>query len=384
VSFPVFLVVAGPAAKDITGRAGAIGVLSFLYFAAAAAGAFAIGRWMDRAGRRPGLVLAAILTGVGGAMAAAAIAADSFVFLLASAIPFGIGNGGSNLMRGAVADMHEPARRGRAMGVLLAVGTIGAVGSPLLVAALQGWAEGAGRDPMVVPWIIVPIGAIAAVISLSAVRPDPRDLAYVDPDVPPVTEPARTPRQLLTVSAIRIAVLAAAVGQMVMVGVMSVTPTALHDHGHGGGAISFIISAHITGMFAFGPFVGAAMDRWGRRSGLIAGFLLSITGALTAASEASAFAVGVGLMLIGIGWSATYLGATALISDATAPHERGGALGFTDLVVSAMSAIAGLAGGLLLDGAGYGWLGVVMAGVAGVVLILVARLREPAPALSRA
>lgn len=41
-------------------------------------------------------------------------------------------------------DMHPPEQRGRAVGLLLAVGTVGAVGAPFLVAAVRDLADRAG------------------------------------------------------------------------------------------------------------------------------------------------------------------------------------------------------------------------------------------------
>jgi len=177
-----------------------------------------------------------------------------------------------------------------------------------------------------------------------------------------------------------VAVLAAAVGQMAMVAVMGVTPVVL-DHGHhaSGTAVSGVISLHIAGMFAFSPLIGAALDRYGRRPGLVVGGLVSVLGAALAATDASALVVGVGLFAIGLGWSATYLGATAVISDLTAPSERGGALGFTDLLVAAGSATAALVGGLVFEAAGFR---VLAAGVAVMVLLVVGavlRAREAVP-----
>jgi predicted MFS family arabinose efflux permease len=87
--------------------------------------------------------------------------------------------------------------------------------------------------------------------------------------------------------------------------------------------------------------------------------------------------IGAGLVAIGLGWSATFLGATAVISDITAPNERAGALGFTDLLISLTSAAAGLGGGIVLEAAGYGPLGVGLAVLVAAALLLVARLREP-------
>lgn len=370
-SFPVMLVIGGPASTRLTGRDGAAGLLWGLYFLAAAGGAALIGRWMDRVGRRPGLILSYALVGSAAATAALSIRAGSFLGLLASTVPFGVALGGANLGRGAVADMYPAERRGRAVGVLLAAGTIGAVGSPLLAALIE---EAAGEGSLL-PWIVPIAGSIAAIGCVLSVRPDPRDLAVVEPSV--TGTGGRTPRELLRVPMFRTAVLAGAVGQMAMVGVMGVTPTALDHAHHGGTTISLVISSHIAGMFAFAPLIGRWMDRAGRRAALVAGCLTSIVGALLAASEANALVIGAGLVAIGLGWSATFLGATAVISDITAPNERAGALGFTDLLISLTSAAAGLGGGIVLEAAGYGPLGVGLAVLVAAALVLVARLREP-------
>jgi MFS family permease len=372
MSFPVLLVVGGPAATDLTGRDSAAGAMWGVYFVSAALGALVIGRWMDRVGRRPGLLCSYVLVGAAGTAAAVSIKAGSFPALMASTIPFGAALGGATLGRGAVADMYPVERRGRAVGILLAAGTVGAVGSPLLAAALLGIAG----EGSLLPWAIVPAGALGAFVCVLSVRPDPRDLAVRDPSV--AEGPGRGPRELARLPAFRIAVLAGAVGQMAMVGVMGVTPTALHTAHHGGTAISFVVSTHIAGMFAFAPLIGRWMDRAGRRAALVAGCATSIAGALVAATEAGAVVVGAGLFLIGLGWSATFLGATAVISDITAPNERAGALGLTDLLISASSAVAGLAGGIVLEAAGYGALGVGLAALVAVALVGVARLREPA------
>jgi MFS family permease len=187
----------------------------------------------------------------------------------------------------------------------------------------------------------------------------------------------RRPRELLRIPAFRVAVLAAAVGQVVMVGIMGVTPSALHALHHGGTAISIVISVHVAGMFAFAPLIGRWMDRSGHRSGLVWGCVVSLAGALITATEASSWVIGLGLFAIGIGWSATFLGATAVISDATQPDERAGALGFTDLLVSLCSAVAGLAGGIVLQAFGFGPLGVGLAVVVAAVLLVVLRMRDP-------
>jgi MFS family permease len=377
MTFPVLLIVGSVAAVDISGRDSAVGVINGSYFIAAAAGAVLFGRWMDRTGRRPGLAASYLLLATAGGVCAFAIAQGWVLLLLAGTVLFGFAFGGSNLARGAVADMYEPSQRGRAVGIVLAVGTIGAVGSPFLIAFLRGWAGREAIDADVLPWIVVPVTAITAFACALSLRPDPRDLA-VRVEVGADTG-ARTPRQLLRIGQFRTAVIAAAVGQMAMVAVMGVTPVALHHHDTSATVVSTVISLHIAGMWVFSPVIGAALDRFGRRPGLIAGGATSVVGALFAATDAGPGLVAVGLFAIGLGWSATFLGATAVISDLTQPNERASALGFTDLLVSLSSAVAGFAGGFVFEGAGFRILGLGVASVVLLVVLAVARRREPVP-----
>ena len=377
---PVLLIVGSTAIVDLSGRDGSIGLLNGFYFVAAATGAVVIGRLMDRNGRRPGLVLAYLLVGVSGVGAWLAVSAGSTLGLLVAAVGFGLGFGGVNLARAAVADMYPPEHRGRAVGILLAAGTVGAVGSPFLVAYLRGVAESRGGDPDLLPWVIVPLVAGGALACALRLRPDPRDLA-VRAEAASETSPARSPRQLLAIPAFRVAVAAAAVGQVAMVAVMGVTPVALeHSHHASDTAVSSVISLHIAGMFAFSPLIGAALDRFGRRPGLILGGVTSIVGALIVATDASPSVVGVGLFAIGLGWSATFLGSTAVISDLTGAHERGGALGFTDLLVAFASAAAAFAGGFAFAGVGFRTLALGVAALVLFAVLAILRVRVPVPA----
>jgi MFS family permease len=364
VGLPVVLIVGVPAASRMTGHDWASGLVWAVSLGSGAVGALVLGGWMDRAGRRPGLQLAYLAMAAGGAGAAASLAASWFPGLLASSALLGAGSGGANLARGAVADMYPPDRRGRLVGFLVAAGVIGAIGGPLLIPVVRDMAEARNADPSVPPWGIPILGGVVSLLIVSMVRPDPRDLAHEEEDEPSGDRATpRRPKELLHLPAFRTAALAVVAAQMAMVGVMGVTPNALEHRGHAG-HVPWIISAHVAGMYAFAPLVGALLDRWGRRPAMVAGLAVTLGGALGAATEASPAVVGAGLFAIGLGWSATYLTVTATISDLTVADERSGALGFSDLLVQAASALAALAGGVVLDVAGYGTLGVA----AGVLL----------------
>ena len=254
--------------------------------------------------------------------------------------------------------------------------TVGAVGSPPLIALVQRLGEGRGWDPLVAPWILVPLFALGGLACVVAVRPDPQQLALGGGSA---DDPPRGPRQLVRLPAFRAAVVAGSVGQAAMIAVMSVAALVVHDHGGGGLAVSGTLSLHFVGMFAFMPLVGTALDRWGRRRGLLVGAAFSIVGAPVGSLAPEPWVVAVGLFFVGLGWAFAYLGATTIVSDVTTPAERGGALGFTDLLVSVASAIGGLGGGVLLDLASFRSLTIVVAAALVPVVFVVAPLREREP-----
>ena len=371
------LTVGNLAIVDLTGRDSAAGLLFALFLLSAAAGALLFGRYMDRAGRRPGLVAGYGLVAVGGLAGAASVAAGSALGVLASAVPYGAGTGAAQLGRGAVADMHPPEQRGRAVGLLLAAGTVGAVGGPFLVAAVRGLADRAGWNPLVAPWFVIAGFALAGLAFASSLRPDPRDLA-VD-SAPLAGTRTRPPRELFALPPVRVALIVTAVSQMSMVAIMGVTPVVLDHHGGGAVVVSTVISGHLAGMYAFSPLFGALIDRWGRRPGLVAGALLSASGAILSAVLPAGAILGVALFLVGLGWSAAYVSVTAVISDLTEPRERAGALGFTDVLSSTASTVAALAGGIALELVGFAPIALTMTVLLAPVALLAVSLREPAP-----
>lgn len=370
----IFFTLAVVAIVDLSGRERWAGVLLALFNLAAAVSALLVGRLMDRVGRRPGLAIGHLLYGLAGLAAAAAVAAGSPWGLLATAVPFGAGYGAAILGRVAVADMYPSEQRGRVVGILVAAGTLGAIGGPPVVAGIERLA-----DSIVAPWFLIPALEVVGLAAVLALRPDPRALAVggQTPGSDPVR--ARPLRELLRVPPLRAAIVTIGVAQTSMVAVMGVAPIVIDAHGGGSLAIALVISVHMAGMFAVAPALGALLDRYGRRPGLLAGGAVCAAGALLGSFTHVTPLVGVGLFLVGLGWSACYLGATAAISDLTGAGERGGALGFTDLFTSLSSAVGALAGGFVLESAGIAVVGAAMAALMVPALLLVLPLREPVP-----
>lgn len=366
---------------NLTGRESMAAVLIGVFYVALAVGARPAGRFMDRAGRRPGLAAGYLTVLVGGSVAAVAVAVESAAVLLAGTLLMGLGASAALLGRTAVADMYPPERRGRAIGALLVAGTAGAVGGPPLAGAIHALARAVGLGkPLVVPWLLVPVLSAVALAFVLSLRPDPRDLAAQGSG----GGTARRPGRILRLRPAVAAVGTIAAAQVVMVTFMGVVPVVLHSHGAGEVTVSIVVSLHLAGMFAFSSLVGAALDRWGRVVGLVAGLALSASGVVLSAATGATAIPAAGLLLIGVGWSAAYLGSTAVISDLAEPTERAGALGLTDLIAAVSAAIGVLSGAVLLEAAGFSSLRVIalvlLAATGGLLALLRASAPAPVPA----
>src|SRR5262249_45904553 len=127
-------------------------------------------------------------------------------------------------------------------------------------------------------FVSIAVFGLAAVALALFLRPDPlltaRSLA---PEAPGAGEAATGGmaaawRAMRSDASARLAVGAMATGHMVMVGVMAMTPVHIGMAGMGHGdadvlrIVGFVLSAHVAGMYALSPVVGAAADRFGRRA----------------------------------------------------------------------------------------------------------------------
>ncbi len=117
---------------------------------------------------------------------------------------------------------------------------------------------------------------------------------------------------------------------------------------HGGAElrlIGLVISVHVFGMYAFSPVMGWLVDRVGGRLVVIGGAATLLVASLVSSRAPEGWSDGLvlGLFLLGLGWSATLVAGSTLLTSAVAQHERPGVQGASDLV---MGLCAGLGGGL--------------------------------------
>ncbi len=368
-------------AEEILGGPGLAGLAQAASTVGAAAVAFPLALVAARGGRRPALATGYAVGLAGAVLALLAVPAHSFGLLLVGALLFGSASAANLQARYAAADLAPAAQRGRAIGLVLAALTVGAVAGPNLVDPVGGPARALGLPRLAGPYLLSALAFAAGALVVSArLRPDPLQLsggagAVVRPS------PRAALREVAANPVARLGLTAMAVSHAVMVGVMSMTPVHMHDAGAALRVIGIVISVHIAGMYAFSPGVGWLADRLGRMPLLAVG---ASTLVLACALAGTAPAHGgpqltAGLFLLGLGWSFGLVAGSSLLVDAVAVERRAQVQGAGDLVQSAAGGLAGLLSGLVVAAAGYAVLAAASALLVAPLVLAALRLRRSSP-----
>jgi MFS family permease len=371
----VGITVGGLLARDVAGSDAAAGLGQTASVLGAALLAVPLARVSDRRGRRVGLAAGYGVAVAGAVVVVVAAALSSLPLLLGGLLLFGASTSSGLQARYAAADLAEPEHRGRALSLVVWATTIGSVLGPNL--AEPGNALGGALGlPDLGGAFVLSIAAFALVVLgvLVLLRPDPLLLARrlsvgTDPaGPPPRTGSATALRAVWASPGGRLGLTAVVVSHAVMVGLMVMTPVHMGS-GHGGAAgttlrvIGLVISVHVAGMYLFSPVVGWLADRAGRSATVALGGVLLLLAGLVAGTAPAGAAVqlGVGLFLLGLGWSCGLVAGSTLVTESVSASLRPTAQGATDLLMGLGAAVAGAAGGPLLAVGGFGLVAVASA-----------------------
>ncbi|MEU8392531.1 MFS transporter, partial [Micromonospora sp. NPDC048843] len=175
--------------------------------------------------------------------------------------------------------------------------------------------------------------------------------------------------------AARLGIAAVAVGHLVMVAVMAMTPVRLgesHADADVLRLVGIVLSLHIAGMYAFSPVVGWLTDRLGRRAVILGGVgLLLAACAVAGTAGHHTPRLSVGLVLLGLGWSGTMVAGSTLLSESVAAEVRPSVQGLSDLIMGLAGAGAAVVSGFVMQFAGYPVL-TLLAAVAAAPLVALA------------
>ena len=324
-----------------------------------------------RRGRRRSLTTGMGVALVGVALVILAVALDAFPLLLGGFLIIGAGQAANLQSRFAAADLATDASRGRDLSIVVWATTVGAVLGPNLTGPGEVLGDALGMPALTGPYLFTVVAQLLAIVLyLVAMRPDPLLLAQrVVATAPAGSRPiARADRPV----AARYAIFAIAAAHGTMVSVMAMTPVHLAHltQGESDAAtlsiIGLTISLHIAGMYVLSPVFGILADRLGRVPTILVGQALLAAALLTASfGQLSTTAISVALVLLGLGWSASTVAGSTLLTESSSETLRTRRQGLSDFTMSMVGGVGAIIAGGVLGWIGYG-------GLALVVMVLVA------------
>ena len=326
----------------------------------AAALALPLARLTAKGGRRLALAVGYIAGVIGSIFAITGGAQRDIFLMLIGTFLVGAASAAGYQARFAAIDLATTETRAKQLSFVVWGSTIGAVTGPNLMEPAGNLAEGFGLPRLVGPYMISAVTLLcASVVILIFLRPDPYLIAN--------KENLETRKKGSTKLALKhignnpkalFAILAIAIGHVAMVSVMVMTPVHMAHVDVSLTIIGLVISVHVLGMYAFSPLVGSLSDRFGRVRIIQIGILTLLLSTIISgkAQADDAYTLGVGLFLLGLGWSCTLIAGSTLLSESVSAEFKASSQGASDLVMNLAGAGGGAIAGVIIGTLSYGWL----------------------------
>ena len=308
-----------------------------------------------------------VLTGL---LAAFAILRGSFVLFCCATFLGGLYGAVSQSYRFAAADGASAAYRPKAVSWVMAGGVFAGVLGPQLVQwTMDIWPPYLFAFSFVAQAVVAVI-AMAVLSGVDAPKPAAADLHGGRP----LFEIARQPRFIA-------AAICGVVSYPMMNLVMTSAPLAMKMCGLSVSDSNFGIQWHIVAMYGPSFFTGSLIARFSAPKIVAFGLLLEAAAAAIGLSGITAMHFWATLIVLGVGWNFSFVGASALVLETHRPQERNKVQAFNDFLVFGVMALGSFSSGQLL--ANYGWSAVnlvvfppVLLGLAVVTLVSFARRRK--------
>jgi MFS family permease len=307
-----------------------------------ATGTLPVGAISRTYGRRIAFIIGTgcgVLTGL---LAAFAILRGSFVLFCCATFLGGLYGAVSQSYRFAAADGASAAYRPKAVSWVMAGGVFAGVLGPQLVQwTMDIWPPYLFAFSFVAQAVV----AVVAMIVLSGVdapKPAPSDLHGGRP----LFMIARQPRFIA-------AALCGVISYPMMNLVMTSAPLAMKMCGLSVSDSNFGIQWHIVAMYGPSFFTGSLIARFGAPKIVALGLALEAGAAGIGLSGITALHFWATLIVLGVGWNFSFVGASALVLETHRPQERNKVQAFNDFLVFGTMALGSFASGQLL--ANYGW-----------------------------
>ena len=358
-------------ATELSGSPGWSGMAATLSTLGAALAAMPLANLARAKGRSWSLAAGAWVATLGATLAVVATVTRWFPLLLLALACIGVGTAVNLQARFAATDVAPAAHRATDLSLVVWATTVGAVSGPNLIGPGNAFGVWLGLPELAGPFVSTALAQVSAsLIYRLGLRPDPLAVSARWASTGRTLEDERSGEDR-PVSR-RTAFVAISLSHATMVAVMAMTPVHLVDHGASLVIVGFTISLHIAGMYALSPIFGMLADRIGRIPTVLIGQALLAASLLATGlgSEVEGWVI-VGLILLGLGWSAATVAGSTLLTDSTPLESRTRVQGISDVVMSGSGAVGGALSGVVLLLVGYDGLSFV---AMGLVIAVVSRV----------
>lgn len=308
------------------------------------AGTLPVGAISRRYGRRVAYIGGSAFGMLAGLVLMLAIYQASLVLLCVGAAFAGLYGACAQSYRFAAADTASEQFKPKAISWVMAGGIMAGFFGPQLIILTK---DIGAPYLFAASYLAQALVAVAAAVVLLFLRiPVPPRAATRADEGRPLSEIFRQPKLL-------VAVACGVVSYSMMNLVMTSAPVAMVDCGHSITDATLGLQWHVIAMFAPSFFTGSLIVRFGVEK--VIGFGLAL---LAAAGVVGWSGITVGhfwaaLILLGLGWNFSFVGATALVTECHRSSERNKVQAVNDFLVFGSMAIGSFASGKLL--ANYGW-----------------------------
>ena len=340
--------------SSITKSEGLSGLAQTTSVLGAAVMALPLARLTQTGGRRLALTFGYSVGVVGALLAIFGGANRSLSFMLLGVFMVGAASASGYQARFAAIDLATPENRSKNLSFVVWGSTIGAVTGPNLMEPSGIFASSLGLPKLVGPYLIAAFTLTLSVTVIALfLKPDPYLTANkaVEGITSKKRETVRTALAHIREYPIALfAIASVAIGHLAMVSIMVMTPVHMAHFAATLRIIGLVISVHVLGMYAFSPVVGGISDKIGRIKTIQIGIVILIASALISglAPQHDSFTLGIGLFLLGLGWSFTLIAGSTLLSETVSFEMRPSTQGASDLVMNLMGAGGAAIGGVII------------------------------------
>ena len=348
---------------DVSGNESLSGLAQTFSVFGAALMAIPLASLTARGGRRLALSVGYLMGALGATFAVIGGSVNFLPILLLGTMLAGTASAAGYQTRFAAVDLSDDDHRARDLSIVVWAGTIGSVVGPNLLDFSGSIAHKFGLKELVGPYLFAgTMLIIGAVTVFALLRPDPYLLSRSE--LGHVIKKRERGSTKMAFGLIRkspdasLALAAIVIGHITMVSIMVMTPVHMRHVEVSLKVIGLVISVHILGMYLFAPVMGSLSDRLGRRAVIRLGVLILFLSAIISGRSAAddAISLGLGLFLLGLGWSATIVAGSTLLSESIDIEHRPAVQGASDLMMNGAGAIGGAGAGVIIAVASYGWL----------------------------